>query len=71
MRCKRFHFHPHIPEWEKEALAFSTLDKPRRDLDIFKCWVITDQNVLVLRSFYIVCQLVVRLGYFWLLKNVF
>lgn len=39
MRCKRFHFHPHIPEWEKEALEFSPLDIPRRDLDISKCWV--------------------------------
>uniref|UniRef100_A0A8W8L9T9 Tyr recombinase domain-containing protein n=1 Tax=Magallana gigas TaxID=29159 RepID=A0A8W8L9T9_MAGGI len=57
MRCKRFHFHPHIPEWEKEALEFSPLDIPRRDLDISKCWVnyrgefvLPPENVLLAES---------------------
>uniref|UniRef100_A0A8W8MKM7 Tyr recombinase domain-containing protein n=1 Tax=Magallana gigas TaxID=29159 RepID=A0A8W8MKM7_MAGGI len=57
MRRKRFHFHPHIPEWEKEALEFSPLDIPRRDLDISKCWVnyrgefvLPPENVLLAES---------------------
>lgn len=39
MRFYRIRFHPHIPDWEREALAFSPLEIPREDLDVSVCWV--------------------------------
>lgn len=39
MRFKRIRFHPHIPDWEREALVFSPLEIPRVDLDVSERWV--------------------------------
>lgn len=37
MGVKRIHFHPHIPDWERDALTVYPLDILRRNLVASNC----------------------------------